>query len=165
MTSSQASGAFDALPRADDPVAGRMVIVGCSRRKRWSSEPVPALDLYEGGCVPAVRARLGSYARLRARVRILSARHGLVTADTPLMAYDQRLDARAAARMRPSVTAALIAEFTVTGVPAEVLVVAEPLYLVLIADLLAAGIRLQWVPDVRRGWSRASAVLDIWKWP
>jgi hypothetical protein len=165
MTSSQAPDVFGALPRADDPVTGRMVIIGCSRRKRPASEPVPALDLYEGGCVPQVRARLGSCPGLRARVRILSARHGLVTADTPLIPYDQRLDARTARRMRPLVTAALIIEFAVTGVPAEVLVVAEPLYLVLIADLLGAGIRLRWVPDVRDGWRRASAVLDTWKWP
>jgi hypothetical protein len=75
----------------DHPVLSRMVIVGCTARKALAPEPLPALELYNGGCVPPLRARLGGDPRLRARVRFLSAEHGLVTADTPLRTYDRRL--------------------------------------------------------------------------
>lgn len=154
------------LPAEDHPVLSRMVIVGCSARKAVTPGPLAALELYEGGCVPPLRARLGGQPQLRARVRILSAEHGLVTADTPLHTYDRPLDPGRAAELRPAVMAALHREMTIDGVPHEVLVVAEPLYLVLLADLLAlpARPRVQWIPDHAHGWPQASAVLDQWGW-
>ncbi|MGH3771949.1 MAG: DUF6884 domain-containing protein, partial [Pseudonocardiaceae bacterium] len=117
-------------PAEDHPVASRMVIVGCTARKALTPGPFPALELYQGGCVPQIRARLGGDPRLRARVRFLSAEHGLVTADTPLHPYDRPLDPDRAGQLRPAVIAALHREMTTDGVPHEVLVVAEPLYLV-----------------------------------
>jgi hypothetical protein len=153
-------------PAEDHPVTTRMVIVGCTARKALTPEPLPALELYEGGCVPSLRARLGGQPQLRARVRFLSAEHGLVTADTPLRPYDRPLDPARAAQLRPVVMAALHREMTTDGVPHEVLVVAEPLYLVLLADLLALPARplLRWIPGHAHGWSQASAVLDDWGW-
>src|SRR5690606_6708446 len=109
-----------------DPLAGRLVIVGCSAEKTPTDGPLPALELYDGGCVPPLRARLGDDARLRARVRFLSAQHGLVTADTPLRPYDRPLDPERATVLRPHVMAALHQEMEAAGVPSEVLVVAEP---------------------------------------
>ncbi|WP_326550190.1 hypothetical protein [Micromonospora sp. NBC_01813] len=153
-----------ALPRAADPVNSRLIIVGCCPRKRVTRHPVPALDLYDEGCIPPLRARLGTNPRLRNRIRILSARHGLVHADTPLLAYDQALDADTAARLRPAVTAALADDLAATGTPCEVLAIVEPLYLVPIADLLTTGARVHWVPDYFTGWPEASAVLDSWSW-
>ncbi len=154
------------LPAEDHPVASRMVIVGCTARKAVTLGPLPALELYEGGCVPQLRARLGGGPQLRARVRFLSAEHGLVTADTPLHTYDRPLDPGRAVELRPAVMAALRREMTTEGVPHEVLVVAEPLYLVLLADLLAlpARPRVHWVPDHAHGWPQARAVLDQWGW-
>ena len=92
-----------------DP-AQRLVIVGCSAEKTPTTQPLPALDLYDGGCVPPLRARLGHRPELRARVRFLSARHGLVTADTPLNTYDRPLDPARAANLRPQVWMDLMAE-------------------------------------------------------
>jgi hypothetical protein len=62
--------------------------------------------------------------------------------------------------------AALHREMSTDGVPREVLVVAEPLYLVLLADLLAlpARPRVHWIPDHAHGWAQARAVLDHWGW-
>lgn len=150
----------------DQPVLSRMVIVGCTARKTSARGPVPALELYNGGCVPTLRARLGADPRLRARVRFLSAEHGLVSADTPLHPYDRPLDPDRVAELRPEVMAALDREMSTDGIPAEVLVVAEPLYLVLLADLLAlpARPRLHWISDPAHGWSQARAVLDDWGW-
>lgn len=148
-----------------DPVRGRMVILGCSARKSATPGPLPAFELYNGGCVPSLRARLGGDPRLRARVRLLSAEHGLVTADTPLYTYDQPLDPDRAVALRPAVASALHREMVVDGVPHEILVVAEPLYLVLLADLLAlpARPRVHWIPDAH-GWAQAQAVLNQWGW-
>lgn len=146
--------------------ADPLVVVGCSAEKSSTDGPLAALDLYDGGCVPPLRARLGADARLRARVRFLSAQHGLVTADTPLRPYDRPLDPERAKVLRPRVKAALHEEMATAGVPREVLVVAEALYLILLADLLALPDRPQvhWVPDHARGWPQAAAVLDRWGW-
>ncbi|MFC0037187.1 DUF6884 domain-containing protein [Actinomadura rayongensis] len=141
-------------------VTDRLVVVGCSRRKRTTAARLPALDLYEGGCVPALRARLGDRPELRARVRVLSAEYGLVRADDLLRPYDRRLDAARAARLRISAAASLADEQAVR----EVLVAAEPLYLYLIADLLATGPRVWWTPEPRDA-DYVNAVLDEWKWP
>jgi len=142
--------------------AGRLVIAGCSAEKATCTGLLPAIDLYDGGCVPPLRARLGPVPALRARVRFLSAEHGLVTADTPLRGYDRPLDPRRAAELRPQVTRQLAAG----GVPGDILLIAEPLYLVLIADLLALRRRprIHWIPDHRSGWPQAAAVLDRWGW-
>lgn len=64
--------ALDLPHAAGDPVEGRLVIVTCSARKADTTAPVPALDLYRGGCIPVLRARIGGNPRLRARIRILS---------------------------------------------------------------------------------------------
>jgi hypothetical protein len=144
----------------------RLVIVGCSAEKTATSRPLAALELYDGGCVPPLRARLGHLPHLRSRVRFLSAQHGLITADIPLATYDRPLDPARANELRPRVWAQLRAELLETGMPANVLIIAEPLYLVLIADLLAAPERprVHWIPDHAHGWPHAAAVLDRWKW-
>lgn len=144
----------------------RLVLVGCSAEKTATSRTLAALELYDGGCVPPLRARLGHHPQLRARVRFLSAQHGLVTADTPLCPYDRPLDPARAAELRPRVWARLQEDVRETGIPTDVLVIAEPLYLVLIADLLAAPERprVHWIPDHAHGWPHAAAVLDRWKW-
>jgi Family of unknown function (DUF6884) len=153
-------------PAPEHSITARLVIVGCSAEKAPGPGPHRALELYDGGCVPPLRSRLGHDPRLRSRIRFLSAEHGLVTADTRLHPYDRPLDPARAAYLRPSVMATLGREMEAGGVPREVLVVAEPLYLVLLADLLAlpARPRVRWVPDHAHGWPQASDVLDEWGW-
>ncbi|MDG4830009.1 hypothetical protein O7627_11935 [Solwaraspora sp. WMMD1047] len=154
-----------AAPFGADPTR-RLVIVGCSAEKRTTGQPQPALDLYDGGCVPPLRARLGDAPARRARIRILSAQHGLVTADTPLAWYDRPLDAPRAAELRSAVRHRLVAEFDVDGTPEEILIIAEPLYLVPLADLLALPARppIHWIPDHADGWPHAATILDRWGW-
>jgi hypothetical protein len=150
----------------DDPVGGRLVVVGCSRRKRDTAVPVPAFELYEGGCVPALRRRLGASPAHRARVRILSAEHGVLTPDQPVAPYDRRLTPDRVEELSPRVRAQVLAEAAV-GVPRELLVVAEPLYLHLLADLFRLPgrlPRLTWI-SANAGWPDAAAVLDAWGWP
>ncbi|MGH8901677.1 MAG: DUF6884 domain-containing protein [Egibacteraceae bacterium] len=144
-----------------------LVIAGCTNRKLVTTQPVPAFELYQGSCIAQLRARLGPHRSSRDRVRFLSARHGLVRADTPLLAYDQQLTAERAQQLRPEVTATLEREFATDGAPEEILLLLEPLYLVPLADLLAYPSRpqLRWIPDPGDGWAQATAVLDTWGWP
>jgi hypothetical protein len=144
-----------------------LVIAGCTNRKLVTTQPVPAFELYQGNCIPQLRARLGPHSSSRNRVRFLSARHGLVRADTPLLPYDQRLTGEQARRLRPEVTATLEQEFVTGGVPEEILLLLEPSYLVPLADLLAHPSRplLRWIPDPSSGWEQAVAILDCWGWP
>jgi hypothetical protein len=141
-----------------------LVIVGCSRRKRNTLAPVPALELYEGGCIPQLRDRLGG---LRQSLRILSAEHGLIGADEPLLPYDRPLTPSRAAQLRPQAEAALARTFLESGFPHRVLVVAEPLYQGLVNGLLVSlpgTPRLELVDDPR-DWTAVSATLDSWGWP
>ena len=149
------------LPMATGPVDGRMVIACCSARKSETRQPMPALELYQGGCIPALRWRIGTDKKLRARVRILSAEHGLITADTPLLPYDRPLDSERAHLLRTAVTQAFITDHEL---PREALVVAEPLYLIMLADLLATSVRVHWIPDLTCGWEQAAKILDHWEW-
>ncbi|KUO04813.1 DUF6884 domain-containing protein [Streptomyces caeruleatus] len=148
------------------PLPGTLVLAACSRRKTDTIVPVPVLELYAGGIAPQLRERVGDQPDLRQRVFFLSARHGLVGADTPLLPYDQALTAEHASVLRPTVHRQLRWRLDALDVRARLLVVAEPLYLVLIADLLADEDRpfMHWIPDPR-GWSQAAAVLDDWNWP
>jgi uncharacterized protein DUF6884 len=143
-----------------------LVVAGCSRRKLATEVPVPALDLYQGGCVPALRERLGGDPQLRQRVRILSARHGLVPADQALLPYDRPLDIARALELQPSVTETLRRGFALDGWSVEILAVLEPLYMVCMAGILALPGRpaLRWVADPPRGWAEADSVLDEWGW-
>ena len=142
-----------------------MVIAGCSRRKLQTAVPVPALDLYQGGCIPALRARAQEIGWLRSRTWILSAEHGLLHADTPLLPYDRRMDSQRAAWLRPAACRHLRDEFSQHGFPREVLVIAEPLYQLALADLasLAGADRVRWVDDPSRGWENADAVISTWR--
>jgi hypothetical protein len=148
------------------PLPGTLIIAGCSRRKTTTIPPAPALELYAGGIAPQLRARFGGRPELLQRIFFLSARHGLVGADTRLHPYDQPLTPERAADLRPSVYRMLRWHLDELGVAARLLVVAEPLYLVLLTDLLADEDRpiVRWIPDPR-GWNAAAAVLDEWNWP
>jgi len=142
-----------------------MVIAGCSRRKLQTAVPVPALDLYQGGCIPALRALAQESSWLRSRTWILSAEHGLLHADALLMPYDRRMDEQRAALLRTAACRHLREEFRQRGLAREVLVIAEPLYQLALADLvsLAGADRVRWVGDPAREWDQASAVISTWR--
>lgn len=142
-----------------------MVIAGCSRRKLQTAVPVPALDLYQGGCIPALRALAQQTGWLRSRTWILSAEHGLLHADASLLPYDRRMDGQRATWLRPAARRGLREEFSQRGVAREVLVIAEPLYQLALADLtsLAGADRVRWVDDPACEWEKAYAVISTWR--
>lgn len=144
-----------------------IVIAGCSRRKTPASAPVPALDLYQGGCIPALRACAEAKPGLRRRIWILSAQHGLLHAETLVLPYDRRMDPARAARLCPAVRQCLQAECDRNGMPCEVLVIAEPVYQLALADLgaLAGHDRVRWFSDPASDWRKAEAVIGTWRLP
>jgi len=144
-----------------------MVIVGCSRRKAVTDVPLPALELYQGGRVPDLRARVVNRPDLRRQTWIISAEHGLVGADTPLLPYDRRMDLERAIALREQVRT-VIARLTARGrAPSAVLAVAEPIYLTALAELssLLPGRPITWLSSPSRDWSRAEEQLNTWSWP
>lgn len=142
-----------------------LAIVGCSRRKREGPEPVPALDLYEGSCIPALRAFADSTGRGRSGIFILSALHGLLGADDPVSPYDRVLDRETASSMRPLVGAQLAKEVR-RAKAEEIVVIAEPLYMLMAADVLAlqGRPRIWWFADPGEEFQGAKEVFDTWGW-
>jgi hypothetical protein len=142
------------------------VIAGCSHRKLDGDHTCPALDLYRGGCLPALRARVGADAALRARVFILSARHGLLAADDPIAPYDQQMTPTRARQLRPVVSQAVAEKVTGALGARDLVVLVEPVYLIALADLFAtdARPRVHWFPDPALDWPLARRVIDGWGW-
>jgi hypothetical protein len=143
-----------------------VVVVGCSARKLITDVPVPALELYQGWCFPQLRARVGNCQALRQQVAVLSARHGLISADTPLLPYDQPLTADRAAAIAPSAVRALAHRLAAAS-GGELLVLLEPDYLRLLLPAVLAGpsSATHWIASPDLEWPRAEAVLTRWGWP
>ena len=79
-----------------------LLILGCSATKRPNTDEALALHLYDG---PLYRVLRGWMARTpdwreRLDVTILSARYGLLAAETPIQAYNQRITLGRALRLR-----------------------------------------------------------------
>lgn len=91
----------------------RLLILGCSQRKRSGPGLLPALERYDGPAYRVLRRWLASPEGPCPRVLVLSAEFGLITADHPLPWYDRRLDRRRSAELEPRTTEALRAELGV----------------------------------------------------
>lgn len=148
------------------PSARHVVIVGCSARKLSTTTPVAALDLYRGWCVPALRAYVHRRPRLREHILVLSAQHGLIHAEHPLLPYDQSLTPQRAADLRPDVHQAWV-QHTRRAAVGELLLLLEPAYLELIGPSLLRHppTAAHWIPDPTRMWEYATTVMDKWGWP
>ncbi|MGH3807618.1 MAG: DUF6884 domain-containing protein [Pseudonocardiaceae bacterium] len=147
------------------PPARHVVIVGCSARKLPTTTPVAALDLYQGWCVPQLRAYIHRRAGLREHILVLSGKHGLIHADTPLLPYDQQLTPQRVADLRPDVHQAWVQQTRRMAV-SELLLLLEPAYLGLIGPSLLSDppTAAHWIPDPTQAWEHAIAVLERWGW-
>jgi hypothetical protein len=126
---------------------------------------MPALDLYQGGGIPEIRAYIGNLVAMRQRTFILSARYGLLGADDLIESYDAVLTLTDVLRMRASVWAEIQRRILTPHRPSMIFVLAEPLYFALAADLLegASTAQIIWEPDIHNGLERMIAKLDIWR--
>ncbi|MEV3925900.1 DUF6884 domain-containing protein [Actinomadura coerulea] len=139
-----------------------LVIVACSKRKIVTSHPVPALELYQGWVVPQVRQRVQGKPALRSRVLVISALHGLITADTAITTYEQPMTAERQAVIASTAPARL--KTHLAKYPArEALLLMEPDYVQSLVPLPVPVVHT--ITDPMNHHSDIDAVLTSWRWP
>ncbi|MEU2232593.1 DUF6884 domain-containing protein [Streptomyces vietnamensis] len=141
---------------------GGLVVVACCKEKRVTTDPLPALDLYEGWVVPLIRDRVTERSGLRSRVLVLSALYGLVTADAPVSTYEQPMTeerARVLADTTPTVLRRHLARFP----SSEALLLMEPPYAQVLGPVPVTKTHL--ITDPMDRHADIHAVLDSWSWP
>ncbi|GAB6878236.1 hypothetical protein JCM17823_05100 [Halorubrum gandharaense] len=81
-----------------------LLVQSCSDTKNELSEPIPALELYDGYFFRIIKkARREDALRSDLDIRILSAKHGIVDVHEEIEYYDQRMTADRADELRPKV--------------------------------------------------------------
>jgi hypothetical protein len=145
-----------------------LIILNCSREKLVTSVPIAALELYQGACVPNAREHFAADPAHRARIRILSAAHGLLRPENPISTYDHRLMNRTeAVRLHErTVSAQLDAELAETPSLRHMLIMVEPLYLLALQrvfDHLDRFDQIAIIPDPW-GWQDGLTYLRRWRW-
>lgn len=145
-----------------------LIILNCSREKLVTSVPIAALELYQGACVPNAREHFAADPARRARIRILSAAHGLLRPENAISTYDHRLTNRAeAVRLHEvTVSAQLDAELAETPSLRRMLILVEPLYLLALQrvfDHLDRFDQIAIIPDPW-GWRDGLTHLQQWGW-
>lgn len=143
-----------------------LIILNCSRSKLVTSSPIPALDLYQGACVPPAREHFASDPARRARIRILSANHGLLRPDDLISTYDRRLRTRAdALRLHEqTVSGQLDAELAYTPALRHLLIIVEPLYLLALQHVFDRPDRLEHLAIVTSPWAWPDGVEHLRRW-
>lgn len=69
----------------------RLLVLACSQRKRLDSDPVPALERYDGPAFRIVRRYLTMTDDRNLDIRVLSAKYGLIHSDLRIDHYDQKM--------------------------------------------------------------------------
>lgn len=147
---------------ADHAVSDGLVVVACCKEKRVTAAPLPALDLYEGWVIPLIRDRVAEHSGPRARVLVLSALYGLVSADAPVTTYERPMtEGRASvlAGTAPSVLRRHLARFP----SSEALLLMEAPYAEVLGTVPVTRTRL--ITDPMDRHADIHAVLDSWSWP
>jgi hypothetical protein len=85
----------------------RLLIVACSQRKNPTTKPLPAIERYDGPAFRVLRKFLRERRRAAPKILILSGKHGLIDAQTPISNYDVRMTRASAQAFRPDVLARL----------------------------------------------------------
>ncbi len=87
----------------------RCLILGCSRTKNESPEPLPAIQRYNGPQYRVLRHYLNQNpnALCALDIFVLSAKYGLIDSQTPLAIYDQLMTVEQANAFNPQVLAKL----------------------------------------------------------
>ena len=93
-----------------------LLILACSRRKRWDPGTLPAIERYDGVNYRVLRKaeREGRWP-WRLDVLILSAKHGLLEPGVPIENYDLLMTPERAKQLRPAVLAAMAERLSATG--------------------------------------------------
>jgi hypothetical protein len=90
-----------------------LLILGCSARKRSTTEMLPAIERYDGPLYRVLRKSLREgTAPQPLDILIISARYGLLRASDQVECYDQRMTRDLAAQMREEIGLRLAAELS-----------------------------------------------------
>ena len=85
----------------------RLLILGCSQRKRPDPGLLPAIERYDGPPYRVLRRYLRQEPSAPPTVYILSAEFGLIPSDQPIPYYDRRMTVQRAQELQPAVMDAL----------------------------------------------------------
>ena len=100
---------------------GRLLLLSCSRQKRSGRADLAALDRYDSPAFRVLRRYLRSGPPDAPMIRVLSAKYGLISADTVIDDYDVVMTRARAGELRPIVLPILEAEIEATR-PSKVFV-------------------------------------------
>jgi hypothetical protein len=100
---------------AEAMVHRRLLIMGCSQRKRSDPNPMPAIERYDGPRFRVLRKYLKQYPNHTLDVLILSARFGMIRSDRMIRSYDQLMTVERARELQPLVAAELGESFVATA--------------------------------------------------
>ncbi len=99
-------------PTTPNPAPVRLLVLGCSLRKRSDDMPLPAIERYDGVAYRVLQRHLRLHPAdadaQQLQVWILSAAYGLLEADTLIEWYDQRMTPTRAAELQPQVAPAAL---------------------------------------------------------
>ena len=112
------------------------IIAGCSNRKRESSISLPAIDLYQGGCIPSLRNRLASGLCSNDDVFILSGKHGILRSRDKILPYDLKINEVASREQYVAIAEVLNREVFQLRRPDCLYVCVEPIYFSFLRGLL-----------------------------
>lgn len=87
----------------------RLLILACSQRKRLDSQPLPALERYDGPAFRVLRKFLHEFPQAGQTIAltILSAEYGLIPADQLILNYNRQMTTQRARELRPDALKAL----------------------------------------------------------
>ena len=93
-------------------MTNRLLILSCSAAKKHNCEPMPAIDRYDGPAFRVVRKALtDGVIGPDTYIRIISAKHGLISGAEWIYDYDQRVTPARAKELTSAVTTELLRWF------------------------------------------------------
>lgn len=138
------------------------IVIGCSRRKLPVREPVAALELYQGGCIPAARNAVHDGLLSPQSILILSAEHGLLRSSDKISPYERPLTLERACELASRVETLLKSELERMQAE-EVVFLLEPLYFQMCCHAtLANGLNSHLLLGGAELWGTARLILARW---
>jgi hypothetical protein len=126
----------------------RILVLGCSGRKRDDPGLLPAVDRYDSPQFRVMRRYLGSAPDVgRPEIFVVSAEYGLIRAEHLIASYDRRMTPERSRALQTEVVAGLVAH--VADDPADVLISCAGAYAAAVdglAEALPAGSMVQQAP-------------------
>jgi cytoplasmic iron level regulating protein YaaA (DUF328/UPF0246 family) len=141
------------------------IICTCTKIKTISDVALPAIEYYNGACVPQLRQYVThKHPELLERLFFMSGKYGLVKATTIIPPYDLLLTIDRAKEMRTQVGKDVIEQIIEPFQPSKLLAIVTPTYFLPLADLLMHPSRplIYWEPDVEHGWASVETILNKW---